>query len=227
MRIAIVENTEVTHHGLLGVALHEAAAVIDLYKPWHDGVLPAIGSYDALVSFGGEQSARDDAAHPYLPRLADLLAESAGRDLPTLGICLGAQLMARGLGGENLLGRTPEFGWTEITQVAEDPWLGTLPARFPIFQWHSDTFTLPQGARHLARSAGAEVQAFRFGKAGLATRFHFEASRAVVRDWSRRFPALCEKMAPGWAAAQGAEARVGDAADAHGLALARAFIAAI
>ena len=61
MRVAIIENTAVTHHGQVGVALHEAAAVIDLYRPWRDGLLPAPGSFDALVSFGGEQDALADA----------------------------------------------------------------------------------------------------------------------------------------------------------------------
>ena len=70
MRVAIIENTAVTHHGQVGVALHEAAAVIDLYKPWLDGRLPNPGSFDALISFGGEQTALSDHSHPYLPDLA-------------------------------------------------------------------------------------------------------------------------------------------------------------
>lgn len=225
MRIAIVENTQVTHHGQLGVALHERAAVIDLYKPWRDGVLPDLGSFDALVVFGGEQSALDDAIHPHLQPLSALMAESAGRGVATLGICLGAQLFARGLGGQNLLGRTPEFGWVSVSRLGADAVLDAVPEEFPIFQWHSDTFTLPPGAVQLARSAGAEVQAFRFGRAGYATQFHFEASRAVARDWLRRFPEASEAMSPGWAGAiEGEAAAKGVAADGHGLALARAWL---
>ena len=74
MRVAIVENTRVTHHGQIGVALHEAAARIGLYRPWADSVLPDMAEYDALVVFGGEQSALADASHPYLPDLAALQA---------------------------------------------------------------------------------------------------------------------------------------------------------
>ena len=98
MRVAIVENTRVTHHGQVGVALHEVGALVDIYRPWRDGILPASGSFDALVSFGGEQSALDDETHPYLPRLASLLAETAAKGTAALGICLGAQVMARGAG---------------------------------------------------------------------------------------------------------------------------------
>ena len=73
MRVAIVENTVVTHHGQVGVALHEVAARIDVYKPWRDGVLPESGDHDALVVLGGEQSALADTTHPYLPLLAQLM----------------------------------------------------------------------------------------------------------------------------------------------------------
>ena len=76
MRVAIVENTRITHHGQVGVALHEQAALIDLWKPWADDRLPTTDTADALVVFGGEQAATDDHTHPYLPALADLM----GRD---------------------------------------------------------------------------------------------------------------------------------------------------
>jgi len=228
MRIAIVENTHVTHHGQIGIALHEAAAVIDLYRPHIDGVLPAPGSCDGLLVFGGEQSALDDAIHPYLPRLAHLMAETAARGTAVLGVCLGAQLFARGLGAENRLGVAPEFGWTAVSRLAADPVLDQVPQDFAIMEWHSDTFTLPQGATHLARSSMAEVQAFRFGRAGYATQFHFEASRAVTRDWLRRFPETIERVSPGYGAKLEAEAQThGIKADAHGLALARAWVGLI
>ena len=57
MRVAIIENTAITHHGQVGVALHEAAARIDLWKPWRDGALPEAGAYDALVVFGAVRAA--------------------------------------------------------------------------------------------------------------------------------------------------------------------------
>jgi GMP synthase-like glutamine amidotransferase len=228
MRIAIVENTEVTHHGQVGVALHEAAAKIDLFTPFRDGTLPAdFGRTDALVVFGGEQSALDDARHPYLPRLAALMADWAARGKAVLGVCLGAQVLARGLGAENRLGAAPEFGWTEVALTADaagDPVLGALPGVFPIFQWHSDTFTPPPGAVHLAGSAAAPVQAFRAGRAGYGMQFHFEASRAVVADWARGFPSYFEGLEHDLPAAA---ATLGAAADAHGLAIARAWVALV
>lgn len=231
MRVAIIENTAVTHHGQVGVALHEAAAVIDLYRPWLDGRLPAPGSFDALVSFGGEQTALADDTHPYLRDLGALLHDTALSGVAVLGVCLGAQVLARGAGAVNQIGTAPEFGWCEVALTdagRADPVLSHLPARFPIFQWHSDTFTLPQGAVHLAGSAVAPVQSYRIGRAGYATQFHFEASRAVVADWVRRFPEVIARQQPGFLADHaGLASRTGVQADAHGLAIARTWVGLI
>ena len=228
MRVAIVENTRVTHHGLVGVALHERAALIDLHRPWTGQPLPTDTDADALVVFGGAQSARDDDLHPYLPDLARLMAAYTAADKPVLGICLGSQLLARAYGAENHLGAAPEFGWVEVTLTEAgrtDPVLSCLPASFPVFQWHSDTFTLPERAMHLASSATAAHQAFRIGRATYGTQFHFEASRAVVADWLRRAPDSIDRMAPGWADRHASLAETqGSAADAHGLAIARAWV---
>lgn len=231
MRVAIVENTAVTHHGQVGVALHEAAARIDLFKPWQDGVLPELGSYDALVVFGGEQNALADDIHPYLPRLARLMKESAEQGIATLGICLGSQVFARGIGADNHIGTAGEYGWTEIALREEgrsDPVLGALPSQFPIMQWHSDTFSLPPGAVHLAGTAKAPVQCYRYGRAGYGMQFHFEANRAVVNDWVVEFAEAFEAASPGWIARHPEYASSkGVSADAHGLAIARAFVGLI
>lgn len=231
MRVAIVENTGITHHGQVGVALHEAGARIELFKPWRDQTLPKPEEYDALVVFGGEQSARDDHTHPYLPALAALMRQMAEQDRAVLGICLGSQLLARGCGAENRLGQATEFGWCRVGLTplgAADPVLGPLPAEFPIFQWHSDTFSLPPGAQHLAQSDRAAHQAFRIGRAGYGMQFHFEASRAVVADWSREFPQIIQNLDPDWAEQHPHHAQTkGLAADQHGLAIARAWVSLI
>ncbi|GAB1363809.1 GMP synthase [Rhodobacter sp.] len=229
MRIAIVENTAATNHGQVGVALHEAGARIDLYKPWTGQPLPDTVDADALVVFGGEQSALDDHTHPYLPKLAQLMADYTATERAVLGICLGSQVLARAFGAQNLLGKTPEFGWMPVTltdEGAADPVLGALPRTFPIYQWHSDTFTLPEGAVQLARSAAVAQQGFRIGRASYGTQFHFEANRAVVRDWKRSFGDLMAASKPVWAFEEEA-ATLGRAADGHGLTIARAWVAQI
>jgi GMP synthase-like glutamine amidotransferase len=232
MRIAIVENTGITHHGQLGVALHEAGLLADQFRPYAGQALPSdLAEYDALVVFGGEQSALADETHSYLPALGHLMRQAVNDHKAVLGICLGAQLMARGFGAQNLIGTAPEFGWCKVQLTPEglaDPVLSAAGAEFPIFEWHSDTFTLPQGAIRLAGSSSVPQQAFRAGRAGYATQFHFEANQAVVRDWQRRFPEAVDRMDPSFRARlHDLAADHGPKADAAGLALARAFIAQI
>ena len=231
MRVAIIENMEMTHHGQVGVALHEAGAVVEIFRPWRDGLLPGVHDHDALVAFGGAQDALSDSDHPYLPDLATLMAAKACAGHAVLGICLGAQVLARGLGAQNHIGGHAEFGWTPVTlttAAGQDPVLRHLPAVFPSFEWHSDHFTLPPGALHLATTATAPVQCFKTHRAAYGMQFHFEASRPVVAAWTRDFAQATEQMVPGWTHLHPVHAASqGIAADAHGLAIARAWVALI
>jgi len=231
MRVALVENTAITHHGQVGVALAEAGALIDVIRPFAGDALPEPGAHDALVVFGGEQSALADDSHPYLPALARLMRDTADSGRAVLGLCLGAQVFARGLGAQNRLGGTTEFGWCRVERTeagATDPLFSAAPTRFAATQWHSDTFSLPDGAVHLARSVAAHSQAFRYGRAGYATQFHFEAHRGVVADWLRRFPDQVAAIDPDFAASHADRARTeGTEADAVGLALARRWVGLI
>ena len=232
MRVAVVENTKITHHGQVGVALHEAGARVDVFRPFMGKPLPKYDDgYDALVVFGGEQSAIDDDIHPYLPDLATLMQAMTIADRPVLGICLGSQVLARAYGGQNQLGTASEFGWCDVSLTEAgraDLVLGHLPETFPIFEFHTDTFTLPHGAVQLAQTKTAPNQAFRIGRATYGTQFHFEANRAVVADWVREFPDLIEGRQSGWLANHPALSKTrGVAADAAGLAIARAWVALI
>ena len=231
MRVAIIENTAVTHHGLIGVALHEAGARVDVYKAFRGALPSAQDGYDGLVVLGGDQSAVDDQDHPYLASIAALMRAMTDQGRAVLGICLGSQLLARAYGAENHLGTASEFGWCDValTEAGKaDPVLGHLPASFPIFQFHTDTFTLPEGAVHLAQTKTAPNQAFRMGRATYGTQFHFEANRSVVADWTREFPEIVEARQMGWAEVHPALAKtLGVGSDAAGLAIARAWVALI
>ncbi|ACI57509.1 glutamine amidotransferase class-I [Rhizobium leguminosarum bv. trifolii WSM2304] len=232
MRVAVVENMRNTGLGALATALDEAGAHIEWFRVWRDGILPPdISGHDALVVLGGEQSALDDETHPYLPELAQLSRRFGDAGKPVLGICLGSQILARAYGADNHLGTAREFGWHKIDVTAEgrgDPLLSALGGEFTIFEWHADTFSLPEGAVRLATSPVAENQAFRIGRAVYGTQFHFEADRAVVEQWKAEFPATIERIASGWLENHAElAARHGGAADAAGLAIARAWVGLI
>lgn len=232
MRVLVVENDRVTLLGQIGLALAEAGAELDICRPHAGDAIPADETgHDAIVVMGGPQNARDDARHGYLPALAALMRRFGDADKSVLGVCLGSQLLARAYGAENRIGTNPEFGWCSVALTkdgAGDPVLSAAASAFPIFQWHSDTFTLPEGAVRLATNDATENQAFRLGRATYGTQFHFEASRAVVDGWVAEFPDLIAGIAPGWLEARAAlAAQNGPAADATGLALARAWVATI
>ncbi|MPZ34682.1 MAG: GMP synthase [Rhodospirillales bacterium] len=229
MRIAVVENLEKTHLGKLGRALEEANAEVELFRPWRDGVLPSgTDDHDGLIVLGGKQGAVDDAAYPYLPRLAHVMRRFGDADKSVLGVCLGAQLLARAYGGANILGSAPEFAWTPLDITAEgaaDPLFRGLDARFESFQWHVDTFSLPDKAVRLVSGSAVANQCFRVGRAAYGAQFHFEASVEVVEAWLVEFRDVAERMAPGWLARYPEMvARHAAAADRAGHAIARAFL---
>jgi GMP synthase (glutamine-hydrolysing) len=146
----------------------------------------AVGRYHGLVVLGGPMSANDNAAHPHLDYEKDAIAEAIRLQLPVLGICLGAQLIAASLGGRTRQGEAPEFGWSQASPTAageDDPLIGHFEGTENIFQWHSDTFTLPADCVHLARSTSCEFQAFRYADSVYGLQFHLEANAALIRRW--------------------------------------------
>ena len=232
MRVLVIENYVGTPLGLVRHALAEAGAEIDLRLAWQGAAVPASPEgYDGLVVLGGEQSALDDADHPHLPHIAALTLAFGEADKAVLGICLGAQLVARGAGATNILGRPVEFGWHEVRPTAagrSDPVIAALGEGAPVFHWHLDTFTLPPGAAHLATSDQTEFQAFRVGRAVYGIQFHFEADQALVERWSAEFAEVIGTYAPDWPDRRLKDAaRFGAEADTTGAAIARAWVGLI
>ncbi|MCF3638972.1 type 1 glutamine amidotransferase [Rhizobium sp. TRM95111] len=232
MRILVIENNAATNLGLVGKALDEAGATIDLRRPFESQPLPVDETdHDALIVLGGPQSAVDDAAHPYLPDVVRLLRRFGDADRSVLGICLGSQLLARAYGGVNIIGTAPEFGWQRIETTAEgrsDRLLADLGTTFTSFQWHGDTFELPPGALRLCTGSIVANQAFRVGRAAYGTQFHFEAGRDTVARWTDAFPDAVEAMEPGWRKRHAERAgRHGPEADAAGLSIARAWVSTV
>ncbi len=228
MRVLVVDNYPETRLGLVGRALGEAGAVVDLRVMHAGDPLPeGHAEHDALVVFGGGQNALADDEHPYLPHLAGLTRAFGEADKAVLGICLGAQIVARGHGATNILGRPIEFGWKKVTPTpaaADDPVLAALGAGAPLFHWHFDTFTLPPGAVHLAASEQTPHQAFRVGRAVYGIQFHFEADREVVESWSAGFAGQIAGHTPDWPERHPRDATLhGPRADKVGLAIARAW----
>jgi GMP synthase (glutamine-hydrolysing) len=159
-----------------GLAVHTVKPLAGQALPDHDEVAGA-------VVMGGPMGVDETDRHPELAAERGWLAEALRREMPLLGICLGAQLLARALGAEVRAGEGPELGYAPVEILdPEDSVLGSLAPSTTILHWHGDVFDLPDGAHHLARSAKTEIQAFRHGNAwGIL--FHPEADFALLEAW--------------------------------------------
>jgi len=137
----------------------------------------------AVVVLGGDMAAWDEAKFPWIKDEVKLLAACIAAGTPVLGICLGAQLVARAAGARNYKGGMPEIGWYPVDledSGKSDPLFAGVPPQFKIWQWHTDTFDLPEGAVHLASSRLFPNQAFRIGKAVYGVQFHPEKTGAII-----------------------------------------------
>jgi GMP synthase (glutamine-hydrolysing) len=143
------------------------------------------GDYDAVLTFGGAMHADQEDRHPWLREEKELLRDLLDREVPLLGVCLGAQLLAEAAGAPVRRAREPEIGWFDVELTAEgedDPLLAPLAPRFEAFEWHSYEFPLPPGATPLARSAVC-LQAFRLHDTAWGIQFHAEVTLEAVEDW--------------------------------------------
>lgn len=145
--------------------------------------LPRPEEFDGLVIMGGPMGANDDQRFPWMPPEKQFIANVVQSAKPTLGICLGAQLIAASLGADVYPNPKKEIGWFPLENVpgADQSDLGALLSRrFTALHWHGDTFDLPRGAVHLARSQACENQAFAYKETVLGLQFHLEATRESI-----------------------------------------------
>ena len=141
--------------------------------------------WDAVMVFGGAMHPDQDAEYPWLTDEVAFLRRALAEGVPAIGVCLGAQLLARAAGAWVGPAGSAEVGWFAVEtndEGASDPVIGVLPRRFDAFQWHYYTFALPDGAVELAASAAVR-QAFRLGDRAWGIQFHAEVDRRMLDRW--------------------------------------------
>ena len=161
-----------------GIAYREAA--------FHDlGAIDPLAP-DLLVVLGGPIGAYEESLYPFLIDELKILEKRIAANRPTLGICLGAQLMARALGARVYPNSAKEMDWSALT-LTEDgmrsPLRHVAPDKTRVLNWHGDTFDLPEGATRLASTDITKNQAFAFGKRALALQFHVEVTAQSIEHW--------------------------------------------
>lgn len=187
-RVLALQHTWDDPPGYLGEIMEEygiACEVVDVEKE----LLPSDpAAYDALISLGGPQQASDDEKYPYLAPEKVFICKAVEQDMPYLGICLGAQLLAHALGAPVTRHHMTEVGFYEVQLTAEgrtDPLFQGLPGYQEVVHWHEDTFALPKGAVRLATSENTLNQAFRFGQRAYGLQYHIELTPDMLNTWLR------------------------------------------
>ncbi len=154
----------------------------------HPEAQPSLDGYHGLVVLGGPMSVNDTDRLPHLTTEMKLIEAAMRRNLPVLGICLGAQLIAKTLGAAVYPGKEKEIGWYDVSPTDEaesDPLLAEFQRTEKIFQWHGDTFDIPKSTIHLAFSSLCANQAFRYGVNVYGLQFHLEVDAPMIHRWLR------------------------------------------
>ncbi|MBT8100623.1 MAG: type 1 glutamine amidotransferase [Gammaproteobacteria bacterium] len=147
---------------------------------------PELEKYAALIVLGGPMNSDQIDSYPNLLTEIDLIREAVDSDMSVLGICLGAQLLDKALGGTVSRNPVREIGWydVELTAAGEaDPVLSSFERQQRVFQWHEDGIGLPPGAVHLAASPASAIQAFRHGEHAYGFQFHLEMNASLIERW--------------------------------------------
>ena len=192
-RVLIVEHAEAEGPGTLGDFLGRVAAEIRTVQAYKGDPFPDdIGGFDALVSMGGPMNVYEEGTYPFLREETEFLRRVINANIPTLGICLGAQLIAKACYAPVIKAPHKEVGWRSVALTnagSKDILFEGMPGTMQVFQWHEDTLDIPQGATFLATGWDCENQAFRYGNA-FGLQFHVEVTRGMLYQWFERSPEL-------------------------------------
>jgi GMP synthase (glutamine-hydrolysing) len=185
MRVLAFRHEPGCDLGTIRPALESRGITVECVDLYAGAPLPGVRDAVGLIFLGGAMCANDDL--PFLRQELDVIREAAGRGQPILGVCLGAQLIARALGGIVYRSAVQETGWQDIhlhPEAASDP-VFSASGSWRVFQFHGDTFDLPPGATRLAASDACANQAFRWGNQVYGVQFHPEMTPAMIAEWSR------------------------------------------
>ncbi len=199
MHTVILKNIRSEGPGTIADYLDKAGLPCDVLEPEDVPSLKNLDGYDALVVLGGPMAVHKMEGYPQVEASLRLIKEALTKNIKTLGVCLGAQLMAHAMGARVYKGpmEIQEAGWMDIELTRDglrDHVLGQLSvgqtAASKVFQWHGDTFDIPKGAIRLAGSESFPNQAFRAGKCAYALQFHVEVTGEIVSGWAEGDPML-------------------------------------
>lgn len=187
-KVLAIRHVEIEHLGLFEAILKELGfSYRYLDTPKGERLKEPLEDFRALFVLGGYMGAYEEDKYDFLAYEFKLMEEALKRGIPLIGICLGAQMLAKVLGARVYPGdRGKEIGWMQVERIEEHPYFSGFPKELKVFQWHGDTFDLPQGALRLFKSERYENQGFIYGKA-LGLQFHLEVDLELAKLWSLEY----------------------------------------
>lgn len=184
--VAVLEHFWCENSGVFMPVLQAAGHRVTEIPLFSGAPLPRPADYQAWIVMGGPMNVDEVDKYPFLAPERELFATLIDADRPLMGMCLGAQLIARAAGARVYAKRPKEIGLFNIhltPPAASDPLFAYFDNPQEVFQWHGDTFELPEGAVHLAGSERFEHQAFRIGRRVYGLQFHLECNLPIARQW--------------------------------------------
>ncbi len=186
MKVHVLQHVPFEDIGSMAAWLAARDARIRYTRFYESPILPEPAGLDLVLAVGGPMSVNDETAFPWLRIEEEFVRDVIQRGVPIVGICLGAQLIAKALGARVYANRRKEIGWFDVQGLAAGDACFEFPEKTTVFHWHGETFDLPPGAVQLARSAACEQQAFQIGSRVMAMQFHLETTpeslEALIRN---------------------------------------------
>lgn len=180
----VIQNITCEHLGNLANLFDLDGFNVTILNSKNNSIPTDLISYSGIIILGGPMSVYDN--YDYLQNEQKLIKKAVDMNIPTLGICLGSQLIAQAMGGKVYPGNLKEIGWYDI-EITENGnreiFNGVANLKHTVFQWHGDTFELPASAIILAKS-NTYIQAFRI-KTAIGIQFHIEVDESMIDEWLR------------------------------------------
>lgn len=194
--ILFIKHEGIEGPGTLGYFFNATCWATETVELWKGENLPPLDKCEAVISMGGPMNVYEEEKYPFLVLEDEFLRGAIERHIPTLGICLGAQLLAKCEGAEVRKADCKEIGWHKVSFTKEahsDPLFNGLSNSLDVFQWHEDTFDIPKKGRLLATSEICKNQAMRIDKYAWGLQFHPELTLQMIEDWVDYYDAAFDK----------------------------------
>jgi len=190
MKSLIIKHVDIEGPGLIEYFLNQKRIPYQVLCLDSGARLPKLEGFTHVVILGGPMNVYEEDHYPFLREEDLFIKEAIQRGKFVLGICLGAQLIAKALGAKVFKASLKEIGWYDIllTMIgSKDPLFSNLPKTFPVFQWHGDTFEIPKGGKLIATSTSVPHQAFRYGDNAYGLQFHLEVTEKMIKEWMETY----------------------------------------